>query len=74
MQAPNPADADARLKALEERLTFQQRLLDELHQALVAQQGDVARLERQLGHCRAALERLADGQGEDLPHEKPPHY
>lgn len=67
-----PADRD-RLTALEERLTFQQRLIDELNQAILAQGVDISRLQRELAQSRAAIEQLAAGEG-DLPHEKPPHY
>lgn len=62
-----------RLTALEERLTFQQRLVEELSQAIVAQGVDISRLQRELEQNRAAIERLAASEG-DLPHEKPPHY
>ncbi len=67
-----PADHD-RLTALEERLTFQQRLIDELNQAIIAQSVDISRLQQQLAQSVAAIERLASGES-DLPHEKPPHY
>lgn len=64
-----------RLTALEERLTFQQRLIDELNQAILAQGVDISRLQRELAQCQSAMERLAADGGEgDLPHEKPPHY
>jgi SlyX protein len=76
--APDPhAPSDhARLTALEERLSFQQRLIEELNEVLLTHRNDVTRLERQLSQCVAAVERLAASRGgeDDLPHEKPPHY
>ena len=69
--APTPEDHD-RLRALEERLTFQQRLLEQFDEALLRQQGEIERLKRDLTACRAAIEQSS--LGEDLPHEKPPHY
>jgi len=69
-----PPDPD-RLTAVEERLMFQQRQIDELNQVILAQAADISRLQRELAHSRSAIERLvAAGAEEDLPHEKPPHY
>lgn len=67
---------DERLRLVEERLTFQQKLIDDLNAAILAQQGDLGRLRRELHECRTALERLAaaGSEGDDLPYEKPPHY
>jgi SlyX protein len=67
---------DARLVALEERLTFQQRLIDELNSVVLQQRRELDRLTQEAVQCRAVLERLRDAAalGENLPHEKPPHY
>lgn len=67
---------DARLVALEERLTFQQRLIDELNSVVLQQRRELDQLTQEAFQCRAALERLRDAAslGENLPHEKPPHY
>ncbi|MCA9235196.1 MAG: SlyX family protein [Planctomycetales bacterium] len=73
--APDSPDPQ-RMQLVEERLTFQQKLIDDLSTALAAQQGDIAGLRRELHDCRATIEQLlaAGLDGEDLPHEKPPHY
>ena len=66
---------DARLIALEERLTFQQRLIDELNAVALDHRRELDALVRDLAQCRTALDRLHEsGAGENLPHEKPPHY
>ncbi|QDT70898.1 SlyX family protein [Lacipirellula limnantheis] len=69
-----PTDA-RRLTDLEERLTHLQHLLDQLNAVVLGQARQVERLERELANYVTAVERLAQsGLGEDLPHEKPPHY
>jgi uncharacterized coiled-coil protein SlyX len=63
------------LVALEERLTFQQRQIDELNTVALDQRREIDRLTRELNQCRDALELLRQsGAGENLPHDKPPHY
>lgn len=68
-------DAHQRLIALEERLTFQQRLIDDLNEALLDHRRETLRLAQELERCRLAMEHLREAAlGENLPHEKPPHY
>ncbi len=68
----NPSD---HLIALEEKMMFQQRAIDELNSVVLKQQDELDRLERELKSLRSATQGLVDrGTGEDLPHEKPPHY
>ena len=71
---PRPT-ADARLLALEERLTFQERLVEELNEIVLRQQGELDTLRGEVAAQRAAFDRLSRrGSGDDLPYEKPPHY
>ncbi|HYO26418.1 MAG TPA: SlyX family protein [Lacipirellulaceae bacterium] len=66
---------DERLVLLEERLTFQQRLIDDLNAVALEQRRELDRLTAEVALCRATLERLQQsGGGENLPHERPPHY
>lgn len=66
---------ETRLVALEEGLTFQQRQADELNAVVLAYRRELDGLTRELAQCRGALELLRQaGAGENLPHEKPPHY
>ena len=69
-----PAPDDARLVVLEERLMFQQQLIDKLSDAVLEQRRELDGVRREQAQFRGALERLQLGGGEDLPHEKPPHY
>jgi uncharacterized coiled-coil protein SlyX len=72
---PQPAARQSadRWQTIEERLSFQQHGLDQLHEALLAQQQELAALRRELRTWAARWAALAEG-GDDLPHEKPPHY
>jgi SlyX protein len=64
-----------RLVELEERLTYQQRLIDELNGVVLEQGRRLDHFSRELAAYRAAVDRLAQMPGgEDLPHDKPPHY
>jgi uncharacterized coiled-coil protein SlyX len=68
-------DHETRLLALEEGLTFQQRHVDELNGVVLAFRRELDVVTRELAQCRTALELLRHaGGGENLPHEKPPHY
>jgi SlyX protein len=69
-----PADSQ-RMTDLEERLTYQQHLIDQLNDVVLGQARQLERLGRELASYVTAVERLTQqGLGEDLPHEKPPHY
>jgi len=81
MSQPSPQsdsggqDPAARVLGLEEKIMFQQRALDELNEVVLRQQGELDRLHREFQSLRALTERaMEQGGGEDLPHEKPPHY
>lgn len=69
------AAANQRIVELEERLTFQQRQIDELHGVALDHRRELDSLTAELTRLRAAFDRLSDAaMGDDLPHEKPPHY
>jgi SlyX protein len=75
MSAPDAPDDHNRLLAMEERITFLQRSLDELNEVVIQQDQRLEGLKRELARLGSSLERLADASsGGDLPHEKPPHY
>lgn len=62
------------LIALEEQIAFQQRHLEELNSVVREQQTSLDRMQRELSQFRELLQRAIERGGEDLPHEKPPHY
>ena len=60
---------------LEEKIMFQQRTLDELNGVVLQQQSEIDRLGQELKALRSLFQQsIEQGAGEDLPHEKPPHY
>lgn len=66
-----------RITQLEELLSHQQHLLDALSEETRRQQGDLQALGRKVGLLEAQLRQLTglvEAGGENLPHEKPPHY
>jgi uncharacterized coiled-coil protein SlyX len=75
MTSAECADHESRLVALEERLTFQQRQMDEMKTVVLEHRRELDRMTSELAQCRSGLELLRQmGGGENLPHEKPPHY
>ena len=74
MTAPEKPDDSQRITDLEERLTYQQHLIDQLNDVVLSQSRQLERLSRELAGYVTAVERLAQGVQGDLPHEKPPHY
>lgn len=67
------ADATA-IFALQETLTFQQRQLDQFNAVVLEQQAEIDRLRREVNTLTEAVRGSLESGGEDLPHEKPPHY
>lgn len=73
--SPDTPDFAAKIVELEQKLTFQQRMVDELNGVVLSQQGELERMMQESAALRKLIEGLIDrGVGEDLPHEKPPHY
>ena len=65
----------ARVVELEQKLTFQQAAFDQLNGVVLEQQAELEQLRREVRTLNQLLQRLHDrGGGDDLPHEKPPHY
>lgn len=60
-----------RLAELETTVAFQERELAKLREAVLEQQKQLDRLN---ALCDALRKKALEPPGEDLPHEKPPHY
>jgi len=74
-QPSQPNDVEKRLSVLEERLAFLEHTLDDLGGVLTATQAQLDCLEGKAEKLQVHFQRLSDlNLGEDLPHEKPPHY
>lgn len=70
---PNFPDPPS-LVAVQERLSYQQRELDQLNAVVLQQQAELDRLRRDVARLTEVLGILMEQGGGDLPHEKPPHY
>ena len=65
---------DAAVLTLQEALSFQQRQLDQFNAVLLEQQAEINRLQREVNTLTEVVRGTLERGGEDLPHEKPPHY
>jgi SlyX protein len=75
MDKPETHASDDRIRAMEERLTFQQKTIDDLHEIVLRHERQFEALSRDMSRLAATLGRLSElAAGGDLPHEKPPHY
>jgi SlyX protein len=72
MDTEDSSSVDERLVGIEERLAYQQHLLDQLNGVVLQQRGELDRLTRELASLRDLLADMSPG--ENLPYEKPPHY
>ena len=69
------SDLPARVLELEERLTFHQAAFDQLNGVVLKQQAELEKLREEVRMLRQLSQTIVDrGVGEDLPHDKPPHY
>jgi uncharacterized coiled-coil protein SlyX len=68
------ASSDAAVLALQEALSFQQRQLDQFNAVLLEQQAEINQLRREVNTLTELVRGALERGGEDLPHEKPPHY
>ena len=67
-----PADATARLDALEMRIAHQDQMIAELNDVITQQWRKIDALERQGAHLREQFQNI--GAQRDAPDQKPPHY
>ena len=66
---------EERVLKLEEKVTFQQHMLSQLNEVVLRQQDELDQQRREMESLRSISERAIElAGGEDLPHEKPPHY
>ena len=66
---------ESRLTELETLVTFLQDTIGKLDESILDQDRRLRRAEQTLGQLTDRLKTIEEtGPGEDLPHEKPPHY
>lgn len=75
---PNSDESDnlaAQILNLEHQLAFHQRAFEELNTVVLEQQCELESMRRELSSLKQVIQGLAEkGTGQDLPHQKPPHY
>jgi uncharacterized coiled-coil protein SlyX len=76
MNTPHSNDdsPDAATLALQEALSFQQRQLDQFNAVVLEQHAEIDRLRREVNTLTELVRGALERGGEDLPHERPPHY
>ena len=65
---------EARVEALETKISYQERLIQELNEVIIAQQNQIDKIEKTLLQMRDYVQNI-QGQESALPQEAPPpHY
>ena len=65
----------AKLIDFEQQLAFQQRAHEELNAVVLEQQASLEQARQEIEKLKQLVRQLNEqGLGEDLPHERPPHY
>ncbi len=67
-------DMETRLTRLEEQLYFQEHAVQELHEALLAQQKQIDLMESALKRMAEREQKLLDMVGDKPENTMPPHY
>ena len=76
MTDPSHETDHVRLVRLEEMAAHQEQFLGQLNESLTQFRDQYDRLEKKLEQASSQVQWLMENSnpGEDLPHEKPPHY
>jgi SlyX protein len=67
-------DLAERVAALEARIAYQDRTIEDLDKAVAVQWTQIDALTREVAHLAERLQQAEDGRGELLPEPPPPHY
>ena len=70
----NETEADARIEALEMRIAHQERIIEELNNAITEQWKQIESLTRQVARMADRLQQVADNAAPNAPEPPPPHY
>ena len=68
------SDLEARIDALEMRVAYQDRTIEDLNQTVIAQWKQIDALRRQLAEALDRVQEVADNAGGPAPDRPPPHY
>ena len=70
----DPDAANARLEALEVRVAYQDQVIEDLNQTVIAQWKQIDALKRQLNEVLDRVQEVEDNAGPRTPEPPPPHY
>ncbi|MBD2749052.1 SlyX family protein [Microvirga sp. BT688] len=70
----DPDAANARIEALEVRVAYQDQVIEDLNQTVIAQWKQIDALRRQLNEVLDRVEEVEDSTGPRSPEPPPPHY
>ena len=68
------ADAGARIDAMETRIAYQDRIIEELNTAITEQWKQIESLTRQVERMADRLQQVAGNAAPNSPEPPPPHY
>jgi SlyX protein len=69
------SELDARIEALEVRVAYQDQMIEDLNQTVIAQWKQIDSLKRQLNELLDRVQEVADNAGgPSAPEPPPPHY
>lgn len=75
MSESEKSTAEGRIEALETRLAYQDRAVEDLGKLVAEHEARLARVEGALRRVVDRIKDMADEQGSgSMPHERPPHY
>jgi SlyX protein len=70
----DPEAVNARIEALEVRVAYQDQMIEDLNQTVIAQWKQIDSLKRQLNEVLDRVQEVEDSAGPRSPEPPPPHY
>ena len=70
----DPEAVNARIEALEVRVAYQDQVIEDLNQTVIAQWKQIDALRRQLNEVLDRVQEVEDSTGGPAASERPPHY
>ncbi len=70
----DPETVDSRIEALEVRVAYQDQVIEDLNQTVIAQWKQIDSLRRQFGDLVNRVQEVEDNAGGTAPEPPPPHY
>ncbi|MBB3018446.1 SlyX protein [Microvirga lupini] len=68
------SDFETRIEALEVRVAYQDQVIEDLNQTIIAQWKQIDSLKRQLNEVLDRVQEVEDSAGPRGPEPPPPHY